>query len=65
MRSIANFNFKNKDDFIKGPLSFIAGDVRVVVFKNDDSHSIQPCLYSGLKNNSNQSASMNNINAAF
>ena len=42
-------NKKNPMEIIKGPLSFVAGDVRVIMFSKDGSHSIHPCLYSGLK----------------
>jgi len=42
----------NKDprSTTKGPLSFEAGNLRVFIFKNDVSHSDQPCLYSKKKN---------------
>ena len=52
-------------DLIKGPLSFVVGGVRVVVLKEDDCHSIQPCLYSGLNKDSKKAASKKDVNAAF
>jgi hypothetical protein len=65
LRTNIGLNIKDPNGLIKGPLSFVAGDVRVVIFKNDESHSIQPCLYSGLKKNSDQSVSQNEVKAAF
>ncbi len=35
---------RHPKEIVKGPLSFVVGNVRVVVFKEDDSHTIQPCL---------------------
>ncbi len=58
-------NNKHPKEIIKGPLSFVVGNVRVVVFNDSESHSIQPCLQSGLKKKSNPSASKNDVKAAL
>lgn len=33
-----------KDEAIRAPLTFAAGDARVVIYKNSNSYMIQPCL---------------------
>ena len=34
----------NDNYTVRGPLTFLAGDARVVIYSDSESHMIQPCL---------------------